>query len=165
MTSSAPAIRPMRPGDAAAVVEMAGELAVTVGDPVPELLEADVVRNVSGPRRWCDCFVAEVAEQLVGYATTCRAFEVHTAKKRLWLGDLYVRPAARRNGTGRALMIAIARHGLELGCDAIHWELWRKNTVGATFYRKLMAEELSDIASMRLDSHGLAAIVASQSTP
>lgn len=159
MTSSAPAIRMMRPGDAVAVVEMARELAVAVGDPVPGLLESDLVAHGSGPGRWFDCFVAEVAKQLVGYAIVCRAFEAHTAKKRLWLGDLYVRPVARRGGAGRALMTAIARHALELGCEAVYWELWRMNAAATAFYRELMAEELADLALMRLDKHGVASLL------
>jgi GNAT superfamily N-acetyltransferase len=159
MTGSALAVRPMRPGDAAAVVEMARELAATVGDPMPELLESDLVTHGTGPGRWFDCLVAEVAKQLVGYTIVCRAFEAHTAKKRLWLGDLYVRPAARRSGIGRALMTAIARHALELGCEAVYWELWRMNAEAGAFYRELVAEELAELALMRLDKHGIAALL------
>jgi GNAT superfamily N-acetyltransferase len=159
MTSPVPAIRPMRSGDAAAVVEMARELAAIVGDPVPELLQSDLVTHGSGPGRWFDCLVAEVGNQLVGYAIVCRAFEAHTAKKRLWVGDLYVRPAARRIGTGRALMTAITRHALELGCGAVYWELWRMNAAGEAFYRELAAEELAELTLMRLDEKGIAALL------
>jgi predicted N-acetyltransferase YhbS len=118
-----PIIRAMRPGDAAGVVEMARELAAAVGDPQPNLAETDLVRNGSGPDRWFDCLVAEVANQLVGYVLMCRGYEAHTAKRRLWLGDFYVRPNACRSGTGNALMTAVARHALQLDCEAVYWEL------------------------------------------
>jgi GNAT superfamily N-acetyltransferase len=76
----------------------------------------------------------------------------------LWLGDFYVRPDARRGGVGRALMTAVARHALDLGCDAVYWELWRMNSAGAAFYRSLGAEEAIDLAVMRFDQDRLAAL-------
>lgn len=150
----------MRAEDAAAVVALARELAAAVGDPEPRIAPADLIRAGAGAEKWFDCLVAAVADQIVGYALFCRGFEAHTGKKRLWLGDLYVRPAARRRGTGRALMAAVARHALENGCDAVYWELWRMNTTGQAFYRGLKAEEVGDLAVMRCDKARLAAIAA-----
>jgi GNAT superfamily N-acetyltransferase len=157
---SRPTIRPMRPGDATEVIEMARELATAVGDPEPGLAPADLIRDGFGPQPWFQCLVAELVGELVGYALMCRGFEAHTAKRRLWLGDLYVRPRARRGGTGRALMAAVARHALELGCDAVYWELWRMNAAGAAFYRNLTAEEAVDLAVMRFEKNRLMAIAA-----
>jgi GNAT superfamily N-acetyltransferase len=148
----------MRREDAAAIVEMAGELAAAVGDAEPSLTASDLIRGGFGPGRWFECLVAGTAGGLVGYALMCRGFEAHTAKRRLWLGDLYVRPRARRGGTGSALMTAVARRALELDCDAVYWELWRMNAIGGAFYRKFRAEEDTDLAIMRLDRTSLAAI-------
>jgi GNAT superfamily N-acetyltransferase len=155
-----PIIRPMRAADVASVVEMARELAAALDDAEPELIESDLIRNGLGPERWFDCLVAEAAGRLLGYALACRAFEAHTGKKRLWLGDFYVRPTARRRGAGRALMAAVARQARELGCDAVYWELWRMNAAGHAFYRTLQAEEVADLAVMRLDRDRLAAVAA-----
>jgi GNAT superfamily N-acetyltransferase len=153
-------VRPMRPEDAGEVIAMARQLAAAVGDPEPRLTEAALIRDGTGPERWFDCLVAEVAGRLAAYALVCRGFEAHTAKKRLWLGDFYVRPEARRCGIGRALMTAIARHALQHGCDAMYWELWRMNSTAAAFYRRLQTEEVADLAVMRLDRDGLTTIVA-----
>jgi hypothetical protein len=60
-------------------------------------------------------------------------------------------------------MMTIARHALELGCHAVYWELWRMNVASAAFYRKLMAEEVADLAVMCLDKDRLAAIAAGHS--
>lgn len=158
MKNNRPTVRAMRPQDAAAVVAMACALAAAVGDPAPRLTEADLIRDGSGPQRWFDCLVAEVAGRVVAYALMCKGFEAHTARKRLWLGDLYVEPDARRNGVGRALMTAVARHALQLGCDAVHWELWRMNSAGAAFYQKFQAEDVTDLAVMRLDKDRLESI-------
>jgi len=153
-----PAMRAMRAEDAAGVADMARALAAAVGDPEPRLTPADLIRDGTGPERWFDCLVAEVAGRLVAYTLVCKGFEAHTARKRLWIADFYVRPDARCEGIGRALMTAVARHALQQGCDAVYWELWRMNTAGEAFYRSLGAEEAIDLAVMRLDRDRLAAL-------
>jgi GNAT superfamily N-acetyltransferase len=153
-------IRPMQAEDTATVLDMARELAAAVADPAPRLLASDLVRDGLGPERWFDCLVAELAGQLVGYAVLCKGFEAHTGMRRLWIGDFYVRPSARRRGTGRAVMAEVARQALQHGCDVVSWELWRMNSAGAAFYRTFEAEEAADLAVMRLDKDRLAAIAA-----
>jgi GNAT superfamily N-acetyltransferase len=155
-----PSVRAMRPEDAAGVVEMARALAAAVGDAEPNLVESDLIRDGAGPERWFDCLVAELSGQLLGYALMCKGFEAHTASRRLWLGDFYVRPQARRSGIGSVLMTAVARHALQLGCDAVYWELWRMNVAGDAFYQRLLAEEAADLAVMRFDRKGLLEIAA-----
>ena len=145
----------MRPEDAPAVVAMARALAAAVDDPEPQLTPADLIRDGTGAERWFDCLVAETDGRLVAYALLCKGFEAHTAKRRLWIGDLYVEPEARRYGVARTIMAAIARHALALGCDAVHWELWRMNRAGEAFYRTLGAHVPDDLMVMRFDKERL----------
>jgi|SRR5579872_2014643 len=161
MAENRPTVRPMRPADAAAVIRMAGELATAVSDPKPLLSESDFIRDATGSQRWFDCLVAELEGHLVGFAILCKGFEAHTGHRRIWLGDLYVQQAARHGGVARALMASIARHALELGCEAVYWELWRANVTGADFYRKIGAEQADELAVMRLDRSRLAAMAES----
>jgi GNAT superfamily N-acetyltransferase len=144
--------------DAAAIAEMARELAAALEDPDPILDPSDLVRDGIGPDRWFDCLVAEVGGRPIGYAMVCRGYEAHTGKRRLWLSDLYVRPDARRTGAGSALMLAIARLAMAQGCEAVYWELWRLNRVGKSFYKNLGAAEIGDLAIWRVGSRQLAAV-------
>jgi GNAT superfamily N-acetyltransferase len=150
--------RAATPQDADAIVVMARELAAAVKDPPPPLDAARFLGTAFGPERWCDGFVAEQGTALVGYALVCRSFEAHTGERRLWLADLFVSPATRMSGAGRALIGAVARHALTLGCAAVCLDLWRPNKVGAAFYQTLGAEEASDIAQLRLGRDRLAAL-------
>jgi GNAT superfamily N-acetyltransferase len=145
-----PYVRTALPSDADVVVAMAAELAAAVEDPTPNLNAARFVRDGFGPDRWFECFVAEIDGEPVGFAVICRGFEAHTGKKRLWLGDLYVRSASRRSGAGRSLIEAVARRAIDLDCEAVYWELWRPNALGRAFYERLNVEETSDLAIMRL---------------
>jgi GNAT superfamily N-acetyltransferase len=153
-----PYVRTALPTDAEVVVAMAAELAAAVEDPTPDLDAARFVRDGFGPGRWFECLVAEIAGAPVGFALICRGFEAHTGKRRLWLGDLYVRSAARRSGAGRALMAAVASRTIDLDCEAVYWELWRPNALGRTFYEGLNAEETGDLTVMRLGGARLSAI-------
>jgi GNAT superfamily N-acetyltransferase len=137
-------------GDAAAVADMARELAAALDDPEPAIEASDLVRDGMGPERWFDCLVAEVNAQVVGYALVCRAYEAHTAKRRLWLSDLYVRAAARRTGVARALMVEVAQLAIAHGCEAVYCDLWRLNRAGKAFYESLGAVELGDLAIWRV---------------
>jgi len=155
-------IRVMRREDAVSIVAMARELAASVADPAPALTVSDLTRDGFGPERWFDCLVAEAGNRMVGYVLFCRGFEAHTARRRLWIGDLYVRAEARRHGAGRALIAAVARHALQQGCDAVYWELWRENRSGEAFFQSVHGAEAEDIATMRFDKARLQAIAASK---
>jgi GNAT superfamily N-acetyltransferase len=152
-----PYIRTALPSDAEVVVAMAAELAAALQDPTPDLHAARFVRDGFGPERWFECLIAEIEGKPVGFALICRGFEAHTGKRRLWLGDLYVRSAARRSGVGRALMTAVADRAIDLDCEAVYWELWRPNALGRAFYEQLNAEETNDLTLMRLTSQKVAA--------
>jgi GNAT superfamily N-acetyltransferase len=150
-------IRPMAAADAAAVAEMARELAAALDDPDPVLDPNDLVRDGIGSERWFDCLVAEIGGRPIGYAMVCRTYEAHIGKRRLWLSDLYVRPDARRTGAGRALMLAIARLAMAQDCEAVCWDLWRLNRVGRAFYENLGAVEIGDLGIWRVGSRQFAA--------
>jgi GNAT superfamily N-acetyltransferase len=157
-SNKAPYVRTAMPSDAEAVVAMAAELAAALEDPTPDLDAARFVRDGFGPDRWFECLIAEIDGESVGFALICRGFEAHTGKRRLWLGDLYVKTAARRSGAGRALMATVASRAFDLDCDAVYWELWRPNALGRAFYERLNVEENSALAVMRLGGAGLLAI-------
>ena len=135
---------------------MASSLAESVGDPRPQLTAEALRRAVA--EGWCECFVAELRHDTAGYALVSRCFEAHTGKRRLWLGDLYVKPSARRSGVGCTLIAHVARRALELGCDALYWELWRPNIAAGQFFRDVGAEAVAELAITRLDHSGLSAL-------
>ena len=143
----------MTPADTLTVVAMAASLAESVRDPPPQLTAETLLRAVA--EGWCEGFVAELRHNLAGYALVSRSFEAHTGSRRLWLGDLYVEPSARRCGVGRTLIAVVARHALELECDALYWELWRPNVTAARFFSEVGAEAVTELAITRLGRSAL----------
>src|SRR6202011_5955044 len=102
-------VRRARRGDMAAVARMARELAAAVRDPDPGDGAAGLIRAGFGRDRWFECHVVESDGAVVGFALACRRFEAHTGERRLWIGDLYISPAARRTGAARMLLAALHR--------------------------------------------------------
>ena len=143
----------MTPADAVTVVAMASSLAEAVDDPPPRLTAETLLRATA--EGWCECFVAELRHEIAGYALVSRSYEAHTGQRRLWLGDLYVKPSARRCGVGRALIARLARHALELEGDALYWELWRPNVTAARFFSEVGAEAVTELAITRLGRSAL----------
>src|SRR5262245_51615931 len=65
--------------------------------------------SLFGVRRDADVLIAELAGAPVGYALFFQSYSTFLAKPGLYLEDLFVRPAARGQGVGAALMAALAR--------------------------------------------------------
>jgi GNAT superfamily N-acetyltransferase len=139
-------------GDMRAVAELSRALAAHVRDPDPGTDVAQLLRSGFAPDRWFECLVAVIRARVVGFATYGRIFEAHTRARRLWLGDLYVDPGARRQGVGRALVAALRVRATELGCTGINLELVHGNTAGRSFYRKLGARPYKDVDTLRLST-------------
>ena len=143
-------VRPAQPDDMAAVAQMARALAAHVRDPDPGDGTAALIRDGFGLERWFECLVVEANDKLIGFTLVCRRFEAHTGQRRLWIGDLYVSPEARRVGAARAILLALAQRAHELGCTHLCWDLWRENEVAQAFYTKVGAHVDGDITTMVL---------------
>jgi GNAT superfamily N-acetyltransferase len=99
-----------------------------------------------------ECLVAELDGQPVGCALICRGFEAHTGR-RLWLGDLYVRKAARLSGAGRSLMAALARRALDLDCEALY-----RGGLYSPFFPFFHLEKREQLATVARTALGTSAI-------
>ncbi len=84
--------------------------------------------------------VAERDGALVGYALTFTTYTSFRTAPKLWLEDLYVRPAERGTGTGRALLAAVAAQARSLGCVRVSWEVLDWNAPAIGFYEAQGAE-------------------------
>ncbi len=80
--------------------------------------------------------VAEHAGRIVGYAIFYPCYSSFRTSRRLWLEDLYVEPAARGTGAGRALMRDVAARAVERGCDRLDWDVLDWNQLAIDFYRR-----------------------------
>ena len=134
--------------DLAAIVRMANELAAAVADP-PSPVTVESLHSVLLSDPWCECLVATVNDEPMGYVLTSREFEAHTGIRRIRIVDLFVVQSARRFGIGAKLFASTVEGARALHCQEVAWEVWSKNTAALAFYESLGARRADDIFLMR----------------
>ena len=88
--------------------------------------------------------------ELVGYLLYAFEYDTDRASRYLFVLDLLVDEAARHRGIGRALMNSASSLCREAGGRDLVWAVHEKNEAALTFYRRLGAEEISELRFMRL---------------
>ena len=121
--------------DVPVILEFIGELAEYehMSDQVvatPELLEKWIFE-----RGRAEVLLAELAGKIVGFALFFHNFSTFLGRAGIYLEDLFVRPEARGQGTGKALLRELARIALERGCGRLEWACLDWNAPSIAFYR------------------------------
>jgi len=91
----------------------------------------------------------------IGYATYFFSFTSMMGRRAFWLDDLFVAPAFRGKGLGKALMAHLAGIAAQNQCARFEWIVLDWNTPAIEFYKALGAEMLTDWRACRLDEVAL----------
>jgi GNAT superfamily N-acetyltransferase len=95
--------------------------------------------------------LSRCGHELAGYAIYFFTFSSFVGRLGIWLDDLYVRPAYRRQGLGRTLLERVAGIGAQRGCGRFEWTALRWNESAIRFYQKLGARQLDEWVMLRLE--------------
>lgn len=145
------ALRPATPADAPFIATLIRELAeyeklLDQCQATPDAL----VEGLFGPRPYAECLIASLDGVDVAFALWLHNYSTFLAKPGLYLEDLYVRPAARGHGVGKALLVRLAQIAIERGCGRFEWSVLDWNTPAIEFYRRLGAEPQSEWTIFRV---------------
>ena len=112
--------------------------------------EADLERGLFGSPPAAEAFLGKLDGRAVGYALVFTAFSTFAGKPCLWLEDLFVDPAARGHGVGKALLVRLAQITVERGYARLEWNVldWNEPAIG--FYKSLGAVPMDEWTTMRL---------------
>jgi GNAT superfamily N-acetyltransferase len=132
-------VRRALPVEAATLAEMANDLNDHVGIHGRPFTPERVLADGFGPAAAFTPLVAELDGAVVGYAFFSAGYNTDLAARSVFLHDLFVRPAARGRGVGRALMAAVAAATLRAGCVSLEWGVHTANAGALEFYRRLGA--------------------------
>ena len=149
-------IRTVEERDVDAVVGLVHELAEYERAGEHCLLTGDQLRAaLFGPAPALFGHVAEVAERdghraVVGCALWFLNFSTWRGVHGLYLEDLYVQPAHRGSGIGRALLARLAAVCVERGLARLEWAVLDWNTPSIGLYRTLGAVPMDEWTVFRL---------------
>ncbi len=138
-------LRAAEPRDVPALVGLIGELAEF--EHLTHLLQVTpqtLHPHLFGPRPAAEAMVGEVNGQVVAFALFFTNFSTFLAKPGLYLEDLYVQPAHRGSGLGRALLLHLGALAVERGYGRFEWSVldWNENAI--RFYEKMGATVMPD---------------------
>jgi GNAT superfamily N-acetyltransferase len=104
-----------------------------------------------------ECVVGEVGGEVVAFALFFPNFSTFLAKPGLYLEDLYIQPAHRGNGLGKALLEHLAGLAVERGCGRFEWCVLDWNERAIRFYEGMGATVMPDWRLCRISGERLAA--------
>ncbi len=96
-------------------------------------------RHGFGRRRYFEALICRRGRTPIGLALYYFTYSTFVGRPTLYLEDLFVLPAERGHGAGRALLRALAKIAVRHGCGRMEWAVLDWNTPGIRFYRKLGA--------------------------
>ncbi|MBI5380684.1 MAG: GNAT family N-acetyltransferase [Opitutae bacterium] len=150
-------LRAATPADAAVLCEFVRELAAFEGLAHECAITPEAIaEHLLGPRRCAAALLAELDGQPAGFAVYYRTFSTFAARPGIFLEDLYVRPAFRQRGLGRALLSAVAQiaHGRSSG--RLEWTALKWNESALRLYDAIGARRMEEWTLLRLTPDAIA---------
>lgn len=112
--------------------------------------EAMIEQALFSARPAAEAVLAYWDDQPVGFAVFFTNFSTFVGRPGIYLEDLFVRPAARRNGIGRALLRHLAGLCTQRNYGRLEWAVLDWNQPAIEFYKSLGAVPMDQWTVFRL---------------
>lgn len=147
------------PGDEGLVEHFVRQLAIYekmehLAEGTPEMFARALFSTP--PRVWAMIVASEGTP--IGLALYYFNFSTFMARPGLYLEDIFVDPAHRGRGIGKAIFRVLARRALDEGCARMEWSVLDWNAPSIAFYRSLGAVGMEDWTVQRLQGDTLAKV-------
>lgn len=156
-------IRPATIGDTDTILRFVRDLAIYehAEDQVLST-PAHVHRTMFSEGATAHGLICEKDGQAVGFAVYFFNYSTWQGRNGLYLEDLYVDPAHRGSGAGKALLRRLARIAIDKDCGRFEWSVLDWNTPSIQFYDSLGAQPQSEWIRYRMTGDALAALAEPQ---
>jgi GNAT superfamily N-acetyltransferase len=120
--------------------------------------ETALKQHMFGDRPYCESIIALQDTTPVGFALFFHNYSTFLTQPGLYLEDIFVLPAYRGQGIGKALLSHLAKVALERECGRLEWSVldWNEPAIG--FYQRLGAEVLPDWRICRMTGEAIATL-------
>ena len=153
-------IRSAGPDDVPTILRFIRELADFEREPdAVKATEADLLRDGFGDERRFEVRLGFVAGEACGFTLFFPTYSTWEGRPGLWLEDLYVTPAARRVGLGRALVCDVAAIAVERGFRRLDLSVLDWNPA-RSFYEAIGVRRLEQWLQYRATGPALEALAA-----
>ena len=149
-------LRPATQADAALVMSFIRDLAE-----YEKLLDDviatpdDIAKALFAPQPKVFCDIAEWDGAPAGFALWFYNFSTFRGRHGIYLEDLFVKPAFRGHGLGKALLVNLARRAVREGCARVEWSVLDWNEPSIKFYKSLGAVPMDEWTIFRLTGDAL----------
>ena len=151
-----PRVRPATEADVEAIVGLVYELAEYEKLVEQCHLTAELLRAaLFGDNPAVFGFVAEVDAQVVGYTLHFLNFSTWEGVHGIYLEDLYVQPAHRGSGLGKALLRNLGEIAVQRGYARVEWSVLDWNAPSIAFYEAIGAVGMKGWTTYRLTGAAL----------
>lgn len=153
-------IRPAVQEDAGILTALIRELAAFEHlDHECSITPAAVREHLLGLSRSAEAVIAELDGVVAGFAVYYRTFSTFAAKPGVFLEDLFVRPAFRHRGLGRALLQYVGSIAARNGAGRFEWTTLKWNENARKLYKSIGAEEKSEWLLLRMNAESLSKFI------
>lgn len=122
--------------------------------------EAKLTETLFGEKPYAEVVLADYQGKPAGFALFFHNYSTFLAKPGIYLEDLFVDPALRGLGVGKALITYLATIALERDCGRLEWSVLDWNQPAIDFYQSLGAKMLDDWRINRVTGDSLQAMAA-----
>ena len=119
-------------------------------------------RSLFGENPRAEAVIAYYQDHAAGFALFFQNFSTFLGRAGIYLEDLYVQPAMRGKGIGRALLAHLAGVARSRDCGRLEWAVLDWNEPAIRFYRSLGAAPLDDWIVFRLTGEPLQRLAESE---
>jgi len=121
-----------------------------------KITEADVAAILFAPAPRAFCDIVDVDGEAVGFALWFYNVSTFEGRHGIYLEDLFVRPAVRGRGAGKALLRRLAQRCRDEGLARLEWSVLDWNAPAIAFYDGIGATAKAEWITRRLTGEALA---------
>ena len=148
-------IRPARREDTREILTFIRELAEYEKLTHEVVADEEILERTLFDKPAAEVLFAELDGKPVGFALFFTNYSTFLGRPGIWLEDLFVRPAARGRGIGKALLLHLARLTVQRDGGRLDWAVLDWNTPAIDFYKSIGAAPLEGWTIFRLTGDAL----------